>query len=252
MIRDSESIAAAVELLAAARAPGAAIAPPAEELSAADAWAIHQASVARLGPVAGWKTGAPTPQAEPIYGEISGDTLVASPATLPVASLRLWAVEAEIAVTFGRDLPARSEPYSPPEILAAVATWHAAIEVLDTAFSDWSAAPALWKLADRQSHGLLVLGAGSRRPPLGALDAAPVRLLIDGATVYAHQGGNTAGDPTRLLVWLANRLAASERPIRAGDVVTTGSTTPFRQVSAGQRVRVEFEGLAAAELAVAG
>ena len=107
-------------------------------------------------------------------------------------------------------------------------------------------------MADRQSHGLLVLGPGSPRPPLVPLDAAPVRLLIDGATAYAHQGGNSAGDPTRLLVWLANHLAATDRPIRAGDVVTTGSTTPFRQVSPGQRVRVEFDGLAAAELAVAG
>lgn len=252
MTRNSETIAATVERLAAARAPGAAIVPPDRELSAAEAWAIHQAGVARLGPVAGWKTGAPTQDAEPMYGEISADTLLASPASVPARSLRLWAVEAEIAVTFARDLPGRSKPYEATDILAAVASWHAAIEVLDTAFADWKAAPPLWKMADRQSHGVLVLGAGSARPPLGPLDAAPVRLLIDGATAYAHQGGNTAGDPTRLLVSLANRLAATERPIRAGDVVTTGSTTPFRQVSAGQRVRVEFDGLAPAELAVAG
>lgn len=252
MTAPDDKIAAAVERLAAARAPGAAIAPPGEAPTAAEAWAIHQACVARLGPVAGWKTGAPTPEAEPMYGELSADTLLPGPATVPFGRLRLWAVEAEIAVTFGADLPARETPYAAADILAAVASWHAAIEVLDTAFADWRATPAAWKTADRQSHGLLVLGAGSAQAPFGPLDAVPVRLLVDGATVFAHEGGNTGGDPMRLLVWLANRLAGTGRPIRAGDVVTTGSTTPFHQVVAGQRVKVEFDGLEPVELAVAG
>lgn len=247
-----DKIAAAVRLLGDARSPGEALGAPPAELAPADAteaWAIHQAAVAALGPVVGWKTGAPTPEAEPVRGELSAATLFPSPARIPAKTFRLWAVEAEIAVTFGRDL-AEGAPFSAEDVLAAVDTWHAAIEVLDTAFADFDAAPALWKLADRMNHGGLILGKGSGQAPLGPLDRLPVRLLIDGATVYAHEGGNTAGDPMRLLIALAEGLAATERPIRAGDVVTTGSTTPFHRVEAGQRVRVEFDGLEPAELVV--
>ena len=249
---DADKIAAAVRLLGNARSPGEPIATPPAELApsdAAEAWVIHQAAVAVHGPVVGWKTGAPTPQAEPVRGEIAAATLFPSPARIPAKTFRLWAVEAEIAVTFGRDL-AEGAPFEAEDILAAIDTWHAAIEILDTAFADFNSAPALWKLADRMNHGALVLGNGVRQAPPAALGELPVRLLIDGATVHAHQGGNTAGDPMRLLVALAGSLAATSRPIRAGDVVTTGSTTPFLQVGAGQRVRVEFDGLEPAELVV--
>lgn len=249
----SEKAAAVAKLLAAARTPGEALAGPPENLALSDdseAWAVHQAAVAALGPVVGWKIGAPTPEATPMRGEITADTVHASPAALAPGSMRLWAVEAEIAVTFGQDLPPRDGDYGAEDVLGAVATWHAAIEVLDSAFADWKATPAAWKVADRQSHGALVLGPGSSEAPPGALGDLAVRLLIDGAAAFAHRGGNTGGDPTRLLVALVNQLAATERHIKAGDVVTTGSTTPFHRVSAGQRVRAEFDGLEPAELTV--
>lgn len=247
---DSARIEDLVAQLASARAPGAAIDPPGEAPDDATAWAVHQAGVERLGPVVGWKVGAPTPEAEIARGEITAATLFPSPARIPASTFRLWAVEAEIAVTFGRDMLDRGSPYEAADILAAVSTWHAAIEILDTAYRDWHSAPNAWRMADRMSHGGLVLGVGAAQPPLGPLDKAPVRLLIDGATVHAHEGGNTGGDPMRMLVSLATKLAATSRPIKAGDVVTTGSTTPFLTVSAGQRVRVEFDGLDPAELVV--
>ncbi|RXF74443.1 2-keto-4-pentenoate hydratase [Hansschlegelia zhihuaiae] len=249
----TDKISAAVSVLAKARPPGEAIAALPDDLAPSDmaeAWAMHQAAVALLGPVVGWKTGAPTPEAEPMLGEITADTIHQSPATVPAAALRLWAVEAEIAVTFGRDLPAKDGGYSADEVLAAVATWHAAIEVLDTAFADWKATSPLSKFADRQSHGLLILGPGSAERPSGPLGELPVKLRIDGEVAYDLRGGNSAGDPTRLLVSLVNRFASQQRCVKAGDVVTTGSTTPFHRVSAGQRVVAEFDGLAPAELTV--
>ena len=248
-----DKVAAAAAALAGARPPGPAFDAPPADLAPADdaeAWAIHQACVSALGPVVAWKTGAPTPDATPMRGEITAGTMHQSPATLPSGSMRLWAVEAEIAVTIARDLPAQGSDYAAEEVLAAVASWHAAIEVLDSAFADWKATPAPWKVADRQSHGALIIGPGASKPPSGPLDQAPVRLLVDGAVAYEHRGGNTGGDPVRLLVALVNQLAGTARPIKAGDVVTTGSTTPFHRLEPGQRVRVEFEGLAPAELVV--
>lgn len=245
----ADKIAEAARLLHDADRLGRPIATPPAELEPADdaaAWAVHQAVVANRGAVAGWKVGAAAPDAEPGVGQITADTLFASPARRP--AFRLGAVEAEIAVTFGKDLPARDAPYSLAEVLDAIATWRPAIEALETRFADWAATPPLWKVADRQNHGALVLGPGRSRMPTIPLARLPVRLLIDEEVIFAHEGGNTGGDPARLLVHLANRQRGSSRPLRAGDVVTTGSTTPFLRAAAGQTVRAEFAELGAAEL----
>ncbi len=248
-----DDIAETARLLDEARAPNGPLDAFPEGRAPADeteAFAIHEALVARHGPVVAWKTGAPMPTAEPMYGQIAEDTLHPSPAAIPAAAFRLWAVEAEIAVTLARDLPDRETPYDADEVLAAIGAWHAAIEVLDTAFADWHAASPLWRMADRQSHGALIIGPGRPERPSGPLDRLPVRLLVDGEAAFAHEGGNTGGDPVRLLVGLANRLRATARPLKVGDVVTTGSTTPFHQVGAGQRVVADFDGLDVAELVV--
>ncbi len=43
-------------------------------------------------------------------------------------------------------------------------------------------------------------------------------------------GGNPAGDPLRLVTWLANHGAHRGRPLRAGDIVAMGSCTGLRFV----------------------
>lgn len=251
LARSPETVAAS-RLLEEARAAKKLIAPPAEltPADAAAAWAIHMTSIKAIGPIRGWKVGAPSPAAAPGHGALTGDTIFAGPKAFEADAFRLGVVEAEIAVTFAKDLGPRDSPYDQSEIFAAIGGWHAAIEVLESAFADWRSVPQLWKVADRQSHGALILGKGRSAPPSGPLDRHPVRLVVDGVTVFEHEGGNTAGDPTRLLVWLANRLRDGPNPLKAGDVVTTGSTTPYLQATPGQTIVAEFPGFGAAEMRI--
>ncbi|GLK78501.1 2-keto-4-pentenoate hydratase [Methylopila turkensis] len=242
-------LASALSALGEARASGRRLTAPPEGAVLADereAYAAHFAAVALVGPIRGWKVGAPSPDAAPGYGALTADTIFDGPATLP--AFALGAVEAEIAIRFARDLPAREEPYGEDEVFAAIGSWHAAIEILESAFADWKAAPKLWKIADRQSHGALVLGPAVDAPPSVPLAEMPVKLIVDGETVFDHVGGNTAGDPVRPLLWLVNELRGGPNHIKAGDVITTGSATPFHVAGAGQTVRAEFPELGAAEL----
>ncbi|MFC7051450.1 2-keto-4-pentenoate hydratase [Hansschlegelia quercus] len=247
-----DKIAAAARLLSEARTPGQALETFPTDLAPddeAEALAMHERVVTARGPVVAWKVGAPTPAAEPGYGMIADATFSVGPTRIPAGALRLWAVEAEIAVTLGQDLPDRAEPYAQDEVLAAVKDWRAAIEVLDTAFVNWASTPGLWRLADGMSHGALIVGPPCGLPS-GALATLPVTLEIGGETIFAHEGGNTGGDPARLLTALANLRRGTARPLRAGDVVTTGSATPFHRASGGQAVRAYFDGLEAAELTI--
>jgi 2-keto-4-pentenoate hydratase len=246
-------ISAAATLLEEARRSGKPLPTAPADLEPRDdeeAMAVHFEMIRRLKPIVAWKVGAASAQATPACGAITADTCFEGPTSFPANFFNVAGMEAEIAVRFAEGLPARAEPYSETEVLAAIGTWHAAIEVVDSAFAGWPDVSGRWKAADRMSHGVLVLGDGVPTAPTAPLATHPVRLLVDGEVAFDHKGGNNAGDPTRLLVWLANHLRDGVYTLRAGDVVTTGSATPFLKGLPGQAFRAEFPGLGFAEMTI--
>jgi 2-keto-4-pentenoate hydratase len=243
-------MAAAIDRIARAylnaRRPGGALVVPepgAALAEVADAYAVQERVVAELGPVGAWKVGAASPAAEPLRAPILAATIHVSPAELPAADFHVLGIEAEIAYRLGADLPARAQPYAAEEVAAAIEGMLPAIEVVDSRLADHAAAPALWKLADSQLNGGLVTGALAadwrRFDPL----TQPVRLEVDGVLLAEGRGGNSAGDPFRLLVWLANSCGAHCGGLRRGQTVTTGSLTGLRFVAPGAAVRARLEGL---------
>lgn len=217
--------------------------------SEAEAYAVQDAVARALGPVAGWKVGAPGATATPARAALHAETIFETE-TLPAALFHVIGAEAEIAYRFGRDLPPEAGPYDREAVLAAVATMHPAIEIADTRFSTFGAVDAPSQRADQQNHGVLVLGPGLTE--WRGLDpvSQPVRLTLDGRVVHDKVGGNSAVDPVRLLVWLANEGARSLGGIRAGQVVTTGSCTGTDFVTAPTRMTAEFPGLGSVTLAI--
>src|SRR5258708_6925961 len=78
----------------------------------------------------------------------------------------------------GADLPARGRDYDGDAVVAAIASAHAAIEIVDSRYRDFKGASALEKLADFQTNGGFVHGpavADWRGLPLERLH---VRLTI--------------------------------------------------------------------------
>ncbi|MFH6785424.1 MULTISPECIES: 2-keto-4-pentenoate hydratase [Methylobacterium] len=217
--------------------------------SEAEAYAVQDAVVRALGPVAGWKVGAPSATATPARAALNADTIFETD-ELPASLFHRIGAEAEIAYRFGRDLPPEAGPYDREAVLAAVATMHPAIEIADTRFAAFGIVDAHSQRADQQNHGVLVLGPGlsdwRRLDPV----TQPVRLAVDGTVLHDHAGGNSAVDPVRLLVWLANEGARSLGGIKAGQVVTTGSCTGTDFVEAPTRIAAEFPGLGSLALAI--
>ena len=76
-----------------------------------------------------------------------------------------------------------------------------------------------------------------------------MRLWVNGElAVHRLAWGNPAGDPMRLMVWLANEGACSLGGLRAGQWVTTGSCTGNLLVARGAQVVAELEGVGRAEV----
>jgi 2-keto-4-pentenoate hydratase len=190
-----------------------------------------------------WKVAAASRDSEPIAAPVFPRYFSASPARFPADAFRAPGVEAEIAVRFGRDLPARPTPYARDEILAAVAGLHVAMEVVDTRLADPEAAGPWWRLADNLLNGGLVVGTAI--PRWRELDFARLvaRVSADGRLLAETLGRPPLDDLFHCLPWWIDHVGGA----RAGDIVTTGAWNGMHRIDAPATVTVEFEGVGRAE-----
>jgi 2-keto-4-pentenoate hydratase len=153
---------------------------------------------------------------------------------------RFRGLEAEIAFLLGKDLPPREKAYSRNEVVAAIASCHPAIEVIESGLVDPTKATKLSMVADLQMHGAFVYGAAVANWQSLDFSKERVTLAVDGVVRVERMGSNTSGDLMRLLPWLANEGAARTGGLKAGQWVTTGSWTGLALGTAGSCVDVKF------------
>jgi 2-keto-4-pentenoate hydratase len=217
-----------------------------------ESYAVQDRVAGHFGPVGGYKIGAPTPEATPLFGPMPLFAPPAEPGGFPRAAAgeevlvggplrRMRGIEAEICFLLGRDLPPRSEPYTREEVVAAIASAQPGLELLESAFADPDSVEKLTMMGDLQINGGYVLG-----PPLPGWQAVDltkesVRVTVDGEVRFAGTASNAAGtDLLRLVVYLANEGAARTGGLRAGQVITTGSWSGKTLAQAGSTARIEF------------
>ncbi|WP_068076840.1 2-keto-4-pentenoate hydratase [Novosphingobium lentum] len=177
---------------------------------------------------------------QPDFGVLFDDMAVADGGTLDPDRAIQPKAEAEIAFVLGRALP---DPATTPEQLAdAVASVHAAIEIVDSRIADWKITFAD-TVADNGSSAFFVLGAAGK--PLAGLDlfTCGMVLEVDGAVASLGAGAAALGHPLNAAAWLASTLAARGEPLQAGDILLTGALGPMVTLTPGDRVRAIVGGL---------
>jgi len=246
----------AVEAFLSARSgrrPLAALPEGARPRDAEEARVIADETVRRLGPVAAWKVGAPSATAVPLRAPINAATVFFGIERLSLGAYRAPLIEAEIAFRLGADLPTRAIPYTVEEVASAIVSVHPLFEICDTRFAAHKTQDGFSHMADQQSHGALIVGpavGGNGSSWLGHDFAnQPVRLVVDDADPVERVGGNSAGEPFRPLVWMANEGTRDFGGLKAGWVITTGSHTGTTPVRAGGRARADFAGVGSIEIA---
>jgi len=245
----------AVRAFLSARAekrPLAALPEDARPRDAGEATAVADETARRLGPVAAWKVGASSKTAVPARAPINAATVFLGIERLSLGVYRAPLIEAEIAFRLGSDLPTRETPYTVEEVAAAIVSVHPLFEICDTRFAAHKTQDGFSHMADQQSHGALIVGpavGGNGTSWLGHDFAnQPVRLVVDGTDPIERVGGNSAGEPFRLLVWMANEGTRDFGGLKAGWVITTGSHTGAVPVRAGGSARADFPGVGSIEL----
>lgn len=229
-----------------------AIAPRSEEEGA-----IVQRALSDLGgrPIGGFKIGATGKRMQdylsidhPCAGFMAAADIHESGVSLPFAAFRNMAVECELAVRLGHDLP--PQPCSTEAARAAIGALFAAIEIVENRYGappigdvEGVGTPTL--IADQFYHTAAVLGTPADDWRAVDLIAIAGRVSVDGVERNSGRGEELLGDPIRGLAWLAGSpIARVFGGLRAGQVVMLGSVTPPVWIDAPCGVEIRFDGLA--------
>lgn len=180
----------------------------------------------------------------PVY-DSTVTVLDAESGTISVSHLAQPRLEPEVVLHFGSAPPRIA---GEAELLAHIDWIALGFEVVQCHFPGWAFQTAD-AVADFGVHGALVVGPACQvaavADPLAALRAFTIQLARNGATEARGGGANVLGSP---LLALAGVIASASdqpgwEPIRAGEVVTTGTLTALHPVQAGETWRIEPAGI---------
>ena len=168
-----------------------------------------------------------------------------SPHSLPTYRVALMLRLCEIGFRFNQALPARPQPYTRHEVLAA-ASLHPTIEVVDSRYQDFRSLDRLLVLADNFSNGALVYGPAAYDWDGIDLAHPPIEITADGKH-FADCTGLRAGTPIELVL-AAVAHANGRGGIAAGTVITTGTHTGLVFTEPGVKIVADYGRLGRVEV----
>jgi 2-keto-4-pentenoate hydratase len=218
------------------------------DLSAA--YACQDAAIDRWPePLAGWKVARIPPEwqgafpEERLIGPVfrrnvriaqSGETL-----ECPVFAGGLSAVEAEIVIRIGADAPPRKVGWSLDEALALIADVHIGVEVASSPLATLNDLGSGAVISDFGNNWGVVVG-----PSIGdwrSLEEIPAETRIDDQVVGRGKAIMRPG-PFGALLFTLKKCALRGRPLKKGDVISTGMITGVHEIGLGQISSHSFEG----------
>ena len=122
-----------------------------------------------------------------------------------------------------------------------------AFEIVDSRIRDWKI-KLPDTIADNASSARLVLG--SRMVPVKDTDLRLIGMVLEKNGEMASNGAGAAvwGNPAAAVAWLANKLAAFNIALEAGEIILSGAFTAAENASAGDVFTVSFSGLGSLNL----
>jgi 2-keto-4-pentenoate hydratase len=203
----------------------------------------------------GWKIGCTSEKAQkalnspgPFPGTMFSNRIFKSGDHVPTIASNKRVVEPEVAFTMARDLPPRGDAYSVAEVLGAVASVHAAIEIVNPRTPKGFGEDVPWFVVDGGLNDSIVLGPPVKPLPRDDYAALKVAVKRNGQNSEGGIGANAMGGGELALTWLANHLNGKTMGLWEGDIVTTGVIAQFFMADPGDHIAADFEHLGAISL----
>lgn len=179
---------------------------------------------------------------QPDYGMLFADMAYGDAEEIPAARLIQPKIEGEIAFYLKKDLDGGKLTMA--DVLSAIDYAVAAFEIVDSRIARWEIS-IIDTIADNASSGLYVLG--STPVKLDAFDHRLCGMVIEhrGEPVSVGAGVASLGNPLTSCLWLAKKMAAVGRPLKAGDLVLSGALGPMITVQPGETYTLRINGVGA-------
>lgn len=216
------------------------------------AFAVQAEVAAALGErVAGWKVGFLQDGTTPWGAAIFESDMRENGGVHALAEGESVKVEAELGVIFARDLPPRpGVPYTRAEVVAAIGSVFAGIELVASRFANADDVPFVTRVADGFNNRAYVIGSGLE--DFAGLELAHLRcrLTIGGEVCNDRLGGHANGDPLVPLVAWASQQADRLGGLRAGQFLTTGTLNVPVPLERAALIEAAIEGVGSARLEI--
>jgi len=213
-----------------------------------EAYETADAYVSRLeGEVVGWKIGASGPAGQerfgletPLAGRILEGTIFASPASVPAGGMP-WLVEAELSfqLAHGVDTEMRDEG----SILEYVDVAYPSLELVRVRYADLAEAGGLRVIAANAMSGGLVLGKTQEGWDIEELLDQKISLYKNGELQEEGRGDEADFNPLAALAWLVSHRIRRGDPVRAGQVIATGSLLGAVRAAKGDQLTASYDRL---------
>ncbi|OPK05591.1 MULTISPECIES: 2-oxopent-4-enoate hydratase [Pseudomonas] len=183
---------------------------------------------------------------QPDFGYLTDAMVFNSGEAMPISQrLMQPKAEGEIAFILKKDL--LGPGVTNADVLAATECVMPCFEIVDSRIRDWKI-KIEDTVADNASCGLFVLGDTAVSPRQVDLVTCGMLVEKNGQLLSTGAGAAALGSPVNCVAWLANTLGRFGIPLKAGEVILSGSLVPLELVKAGDFMRVEIGGIGSASV----
>jgi 2-keto-4-pentenoate hydratase len=203
--------------------------------------------------IAGWKVGWIP---EPLSGKYGAPRLVgpifarsirrpsgSGVVDVPVFARGFAAVEAEFVLQLSRDVPAHVMEWTAESAREYVATMYVGIEIASSPLQNINDYGPAVVVSDFGNNAGLLLGTEIADWQARPLESLGCETRIDGVVVGRGGAASVSGGPLAALAFALCVNARRGRPLRAGDLVSTGAATGVHSIQEGQSAEAIFAGI---------
>lgn len=177
---------------------------------------------------------------QPDFGYLLSSMIADQVNSVDFDSLIQPKAEGEIAFVLKRDL---CGPHvTNADVLAATEGVMACFEIVDSRIENWKI-KIEDTIADNASSGAFVVGSQLIDPRKVDLNLCGMVLEQNGELVATGAGAAALGSPVNAIAWLANALGRYNIPLKAGEIILSGSLAAMIPVRRGDRFRMQIGGI---------
>ena len=179
---------------------------------------------------------------QPDFGYLTDGMVIGEGESLAISECMIQPrAEGELAFVLKKDLVGPGVTAS--DVLAATDFVVPCFEIVDSRIRDWKI-KIQDTVADNASCGYFVLGQDAVDPRKVDLTTCGMVMELNGEVCSTGAGAAALGaSPVNCVVWLANTLGRLGVPLKAGEVILSGSLVPLQPVKPGDYMSVSIGGI---------